>query len=52
MAATIPGAERDWRARIARGQGGSVEILEPEDLRIQVRDAARAALMGLTDGHA
>ncbi|MGA0009841.1 MAG: helix-turn-helix transcriptional regulator [Candidatus Nanopelagicales bacterium] len=50
--ATITVADRDWLARIALGQGGSVEILEPEDLRIQVRDAARAALVGLTDGHA
>lgn len=41
--ATITVADRDWLTRIVLGQGGTVEVLEPEDLRLHVKKAAQAA---------
>ena len=43
-------ADRDWLVRIILGQAGGVEVLEPSDLRDQVRAAAVAALQETEPG--
>jgi proteasome accessory factor C len=42
--ATLVVADPAWLVRIVMGQAGGVEVLEPAEVRLQVRDAALAAL--------
>lgn len=43
-AGTVHVADPEWLVRIVLGQGGGVEVIEPVELRAQVRDAALRAL--------
>jgi len=42
--ATVVVADPAWLVRIVVGQAGGVEVLDPAEVRLQVRDAALAAL--------
>lgn len=42
--ATLVVADPAWLVRLVMAQAGGVEVLEPADLRVQLHDAARAAL--------
>lgn len=47
--ATLLVAHPEWLVRIVLGQAGGVEVLEPTEIRLQVRDAAREAEARLGD---